>query len=60
MHAQMAEPHKPCDTNDFSKTEGTTNGAAWYSVPGGKTHVCTLMVPTLCVDFIGGVIGKVF
>ncbi|WAQ96561.1 CBPE-like protein [Mya arenaria] len=36
QHADMAKPHKPCDTNDFSKTEGTTNGAAWYSVPGAS------------------------
>lgn len=35
VHAEMAQPHKPCDNNDFSQTEGTTNGAAWYSVPGG-------------------------
>jgi len=38
-HARMADPNTPsCDKNEqgFAKQGGITNGAAWYSVEGGK------------------------
>ncbi|KAL5018004.1 hypothetical protein ScPMuIL_003726 [Solemya velum] len=37
-HAIMAKEHKPCDMSgddNFVEDGGTTNGADWYSVPGG-------------------------
>ena len=35
----MSIPHKPCDMtsdDEFYKQGGITNGAAWYSVKGGR------------------------
>jgi len=37
-HSRMSNPNTPgCDSpvNEFAKNGGITNGAAWYSVPGG-------------------------
>lgn len=37
-HHWMAVDHEPCDKmgkDNFVEQEGTTNGAEWYSVPGG-------------------------
>ena len=41
----MAVEHPPCDkmgNDDFFKNDGITNGADWYSVPGGMSQVCIL------------------
>ena len=41
-HKLMSVPHKPCDMtsdDEFYKQGGITNGAAWYSVKGGKSLI---------------------
>lgn len=34
-HRWMAVDHEACDKDNFAKNDGITNGAEWYSVPGG-------------------------
>lgn len=34
-HRVMASPHEPCEKMEGKFEDGITNGAAWYSVPGG-------------------------
>lgn len=45
-HKTMANPNRPgCDLDgfNFGKQGGITNGAAWYSVQGGKQIVTKYM-----------------
>lgn len=52
-HATMAREHPPCDMtgNDhFVKQGGITNGAAWYSVAGGKE--CHGVIVSTCIPVL--------
>lgn len=35
VHHEMANPKEKCDNSEADFKNGITNGAAWYSVPGG-------------------------